>query len=351
MASSNKSSFSAFNDVDESVAKPVLGSDGAARWQNFKGSSKLPTTYSVAPAMPLKKLDRALGTKSIRDEQANEAKIRREAGDRDVGSGYTVFKRKSDHEEIAEQKRKKLVLERVRPDDVPYFLQADAFEGYKFDYVFTTREGRGTGYYWDGTDSMKKELGQPPTHSTSEGAGGDAGAATGETEKPKTKKKKKKKARDQVVVPEVDEFNPMEQVAQAILRRQQAMEGPPTSVLGAAAADNAKADAAALGADTRELDLVSSAASAGAAEALDPELAKLGWESAKDPGSGKVYYFRRSTNERSWQKPQLPTRGASEEKKDDLQLPNGWKLANDQSSGKVYYYHSSGKTSWERPIS
>ena len=162
---STKSSFSAFtiqNEVDESVAKPVLGSDGAARWQDFKGNNKLPTTnkLSVAPAIPLKKLDRvALKTTSIRDEQANEAKIRKDAGDRELGAGYTVFKRKSDHEEIAEKKRKKLVLDRVRPDDVPYFIQAEAFEGYKFDYVFTTMESRGTGYYWDGMDSLKKELG------------------------------------------------------------------------------------------------------------------------------------------------------------------------------------------------
>ena len=33
--SSSSSSFSVFKEVDESVAKPVLGSDGAARWQDF----------------------------------------------------------------------------------------------------------------------------------------------------------------------------------------------------------------------------------------------------------------------------------------------------------------------------
>ncbi|KAL3827550.1 hypothetical protein ACHAXA_002047 [Cyclostephanos tholiformis] len=328
---STKSSFSAFNEVDESVAKPVLGSDGAARWQDFKSKSKLDTKFSVAPAMPLKKLDRALGTKSIRDEQANEAKIRREAGDREAGAGYLVFKRKTDAEEVAERKRAKLVMDRVRPDDVPYFLEAASFEGYKFDYVFTTRDTRGTGYYWDGMDSLRKELGQPPTYTSTE-SGNDDEIAT--KNKPK---KKKKKIREPESTPESDEFNPMEQVAQAMLRRMQAMGGPPSSLLGVA---NRLADAAALGADSSELELVANKAH----QSLEPELIAAGWETAKDPNSGKIYYFRRSTNERSWRKPDPPKTNYSE------QLPDGWRSAKDQSSGKVYYYHMSGKTSWDKPI-
>jgi len=336
---SSKSSFSAFSSVDESVAKPVLGSDGAARWQDFRGSSKAPakSRSSVAPAMPLKKLDRALGTTSIRDEQANEAKIRREAGDREAGSGYTDFKRKSDHEEIAEQKRRKLVMDRVRPDDVPYFLQAETFEGYKFDYVFTTTDTRGTGYYWDGTDSLKKAMGLPLTH-TSEIVEDDTSSDTKTTKKSKTKKKKKKIRQQEVT--EIDEFNPMEQVAQAMLRRNQAMNAPPSSLLGAA---NRQADAAALGADSSALNMVSSAAT----QSLEPELVAAGWENAKDPISGKIYYFRRSTNEQSWEKPDIP-KSTVEEK--DEHLPDGWKFAKD-SNDKVYYYHTSGKTSWEKPVS
>ncbi|KAL7527924.1 hypothetical protein ACHAXR_002193 [Thalassiosira sp. AJA248-18] len=337
--SSSKSSFSVFNEVDETVAKPVLGSDGAARWQNFTQKSKLPTTTSVAPAIPLKKLDRALGTKNFRDEQANEAKIRMEAGDNEQGSGYTVFKRKTDQDEITEQKRRKLVVDRVRPDDMPYFLQAETFEGYKFDYVYTTRDTRGTGYYWDGMDSLKKELGQPPTHSSISQGDDDADVAT-ETKKKGKTKKKRKRVRESAAVPESDEFNPMEQVAQAILRRKQAIGGPPSSLVGIT---NTKADAVALGADSIALNLAS--LSPPATETLDPELVAAGWEATKDPNSGKTYYFRRSTNERSWTRPSLPKSAVGENDK----LPEGWKSTKDQNSGTVYYYHISGKTSWEKP--
>mmetsp|Transcript_39861 Transcript_39861/g.83786 ORF Transcript_39861/g.83786 Transcript_39861/m.83786 type:complete len:343 (-) Transcript_39861:134-1162(-) len=339
----SKSSFSAFNDVDDTVAKPVLGSDGAARWQDFKHGSKLPTAASVAPAIPLKKLDRALGTKSIRDEQVNEAKIRRDAGDREVGAGYTVFKRKSDHEEIAAEKKRKLVLDRVRPDDMPYFLPAETFDGYTFDYVFTTRDNRGTGYYWDGTDSLKKELGQAPTHSEVTPIEDEDGA-TETAKKTKTKKKKKKKSRDIEHIPESDQFNPMEQIAQAIQRRNQlAMDAPPTRSQNGATI--ARADAAALGADSSVLNTTSSSE---AKETLEPELVAAGWETTKDPNSGKLYYFRRSTNERSWSKPNLPKKFNDEI---DAQLPNGWKSTKDPNSGKFYYYHTSGKTSWEKPLS
>lgn len=333
MASSSKSSFSVFNDVDESVSKPVLGSDGAARWQDFKGNNKIHTNkLSVAPAIPLKKLDRiGLGTTSIRDEQANEAKIRKEAGDRELGAGYTVFKRKSDHEEIAEKKRKKLILERVRPDDMSYFIEAENFEGYKFDYVFTSRDTRGIGYYWDGMDSLKKEMGLPPTISTSESAANDNNDADATNKSKSKKKKKKRKIHESEPIFEVDEFNPMEQVAQAILRRKQASEGPPSSLLGVGAATTAS-DAAALGADKRALNLATPL------ETLEPKLVAAGWESAKDASSGKVYYFKRSTNETSWKKPALPAT-----------LPNGWKETKDQSTGKTYYYHTSGKTSWSIP--
>lgn len=341
MASSKSSSFTAFNDVDETVAKPVLGSDGAARWQDFRGGSKAPKSFSVAPSMPLKKLDRALGTTSIRDEQVNEAKIRKDAGDREAGSGYTTFKRKSDHEEHAERKKKKLILDKVRPDDVSYFMPAEEFEGYKFDYVFTKRDNRGLGYYWDGTDSARKETGLPPIHSESGDIVNDKNTATEKEKKPKTKKKKKK-IREPIFLPD-DEFNPMEQVALAIRRREQAMGAPPSSLFGSAT--NTKADAAALGANSSALDL----ASPDAEQPLETELIAAGWESTKDPSSGKTYFFQRSTNERSWTKPDLPKSVSGGNS--DGSLPDGWKSAKDPKSGKVYYHHTSGKTSWEMPTS
>lgn len=390
-SSSSSSSFSVFKEVDESVAKPVLGSDGAARWQDFKvKNSKLLTPLgggggggSVAPALPLKKLDRvALGTTSIHDERTNEIKIRKEAGDRELGAGYTTFKRKTNLEETAERKRKKLVMERVRPEDVPYFIEAETFGGYKFDYVFTTRDTRGTGYYWDGMDSLKKELGQEISsthnHKSIDDAYDDATISAiatddtvtktakkeGATEESKRKKKKKKNHdRDPMFLQEdaIDEFNPMEQVAQAIQRRSQALSAPPSSLMhgGSGNVDTVintmAADAAALGVDSSLFNLKSStvpvssttSASTMTSESLDSGLVALGWESALDPASGKSFYFRRSTNERRWDKPSLLS---SEQIQQQEQLPDGWRSTLDTSSGKMYYYHTSGKTSWEKPI-
>jgi len=47
-------------------------------------------------------------------------------------------------------------VERVRPEGATYFIKAETFDGWKEDYVFTTKKGRGTGYFWDGMDSVKK---------------------------------------------------------------------------------------------------------------------------------------------------------------------------------------------------
>ena len=342
--SAAKSSFSAFNDVDDTVAKPVLGSDGAARWQNFKQNSKLPAAKSsVAPALPLKRLDRALGTKSLQDERATEAKVRKEAGDREVGAGYTEFSKKDDHEERIAKKARQLIIDRVRPDEAIYFIQADTFEGSKFDYVFTTRD-RGTGYYWDGMDSMKKELGQLSTvpQATVSGDVDTTNDEAGEdTSKLAKKKKQKKRQREPSVVPESDPYNPMEQVAAAILRRKQAMEAPPTALLGAS---TTASDAIALGAGPAAL--LQSTTTTVNATTLEPELVAAGWESTVDPSSGKRYYFRRDTNERSWTKPEISksTTGNSDE-----QLPEGWKSTKDANSGKIYYFHTTGKTSWTKP--
>ena len=340
-SSTKKSSYAAFNEVDESVAKPVLGSDGAARWQDFKVKSNVSTTFSsVAPSMPLKKLDRVLGTKSMRDEHLNEAKIRKEAGHRVAGAGYTEFKRKNDVEEIAERKRAKLVMDRIRPDDAPYFFEAETFEGYKFDYVFTTRDTRGTGYYWDGMDSLRKELGQPSTFATT-----STDVVDEDTSKKSKSKKKGRKVREAEYIPEIDEFNPLEQVSQAILRRKQAMDTPSSNLLAIFTNNTKAADAAALGADSSVFQMASNTA---LHSHLEPELVAAGWDSATDPTSGKVYYFKRSTNERSWKKPEIVPQHAKQNNDEEQHL-DGWKSATDPSSGKKYYYHTSGETSWKKP--
>mmetsp|Transcript_5442 Transcript_5442/g.8068 ORF Transcript_5442/g.8068 Transcript_5442/m.8068 type:complete len:322 (+) Transcript_5442:86-1051(+) len=318
------SSFSVLNDVDEQTSKTILGSDGAARWQDFRSGSKIKAKTSVAPAIPLKKLDRALGTKSISDERATEAKIRKDAGDRELHAGYTEFQRKNDHEEIAAQKKRKLIVDRVRPDDAPYFFPAETFEGFKFDCVFTTKS-RGTGYYWDGWDSMKRELGEDKP-----AANNDTTLVTAEDDQvnPKVKKKTKKKRKLQETIIESDEYNPMEQVQIALRRKQAALNASaPTQ-----RREVSVSDAVALGASSNELKST-------AKEALtESEALPSGWESAKDPSSGKTYYFCRTTAERSWTKPVLID-----------ELPAGWKSAKDPNSSKLYYYHSDGRTSWTKP--
>ena len=84
-------------------------------------------------------------------------------------------------------------------------------------------------------------------------------------------------------------------------------------------------------------------------------LAAKGWEKAKDPSSGKEYYFNRASGERSWDNPLLekkekPAEDATKPSEGDL--PSGWAATEDASTGKTYYYHAaSGKTSWTRPES
>lgn len=326
------SSFSVLNDVDEQTSKTVLGSDGAARWQDFRSSSKIKPSKSVAPAIPLKKLDRALGTKSISDERATEAKIRKDAGDRELHAGYTEFQRRNDHEEIAAQKKRKLILDRVRPDDKPYFLPAETFEGSKFDYVFTTKS-RGTGYYWDGWDSMKRELegGNDSKEDAIDAVvpGHDdikSKQINQVNPKPKLKKKKKRKLQETII--ESDEWNPLEQVAQALQRKQASLT---TAAPTQQRREVSVSDAVALGASTSLTSTVNEASAR--SEALPS-----GWESAKDPNSGKTYYFCRTTAERSWKRP--VSVGV---------LPAGWKTAKDPNSSKIYYYNSDGRTSWTIP--
>lgn len=313
------SSFSVLNDVDELTSKAVLGSDGAARWQDFRSNNKIKTTASVAPAIPLKKLDRALGTKSISDERATEAKIRKDAGDRELNAGYTEFKRKNDHEEIAAKKKRKLILDRVRPDDKPYFFPAETFEG---------SHSRGTGYYWDGWDSMKRELeGEKFTVDTRVAADDEPiNSKQNNQVEPKVKKKKKRKLKETII--ESDEFNPMEQVAQALRRKQTGLN----TAAPMQRREVSVSDAVSLGAST---NLTSTAATETLAEL---ENLPSGWESAKDPSSGKAYYFCRTTAERRWTKPVL-----------EDALPAGWKTTKDPSTSKLYYYHSDGRTSWTKP--
>jgi hypothetical protein len=305
-SASEAAAYDAFNAVDKLVSKPVLGSDGASRWQNFrqdKVNKQLVARQSVAPMAPLKSNDRKAGFGSWKEERQNEAAVRTASGEAALNAGYTVFQTKNDNEEATRRKHEKLIRKRIRPEDEPYFISApgDTFLAFKFDYVFTTKEKK-TGYYWDGMDSVKRlDQGDSPaddtnTHGKKQEETAETNSAT--TEQPKKKKRKKVKA--PVIID--DPNNPMEQVAAAIQRRQLAVTGA-----------------------------TSGGAAGGAA-----------WETALDPTSGKTYYFCRATGERKWEKPEPET----------LPLPLGWQSAKDPNTGNEYFYHAAtGETRWERPSS
>mmetsp|Transcript_2556 Transcript_2556/g.4642 ORF Transcript_2556/g.4642 Transcript_2556/m.4642 type:complete len:323 (-) Transcript_2556:703-1671(-) len=318
----SKGSYDAFSAVDSLVAKPVFGSDGAASWQQFRADrGPSSNSSSAAPALPLKKTDR-VGLGSLEKERENESAVRRAAGDAPVGAGYTHFTQKGDSlAEVEARKRKKQLEQRIRPDKARYYFPSETFDGWKKDYVFTRRE-RGVGYYWDGMDSLKEAVNKTE---------GDIDAADGDTEEgdlQKPKKKKRKKSQPVHPVLEDDAYNPMEQVAQAILRRKQALEMGAVSGLA-------------------ETSSVSKTPA---------------WEKAVDPNSGRTYFFQRSTGKRTWQKPAGFQEATTESTNSaavttdnnsngNEALPDGWKSANDATTGKVYYYNSSsGKTSWEKPI-
>jgi hypothetical protein len=252
----------------------------------------------------LKKADKlGTGLSSWEEERAHEEKVRKQAGHVDTGSGYTTFKKKDPAEDAAERKMIKQVEARIRPDKQEYFLPIKTFQGWKFDYIFTTRPERGTGYFWDGMDSVKKIRGElkeePPTSKAHEE---ESEATTDEVEKPPKKKKRKKNAGPTIVT---DPNNPMEQVAALIQKRNQMLGGQ------------------------------------------DPSLPS-GWEAARDQSSGKTYYFQRATGERSWEKPQASEKTA-DKAEDAEKLPDGWKSAADKATGKTYYYHTTGETIWEKP--
>lgn len=324
--SSSYSSYDAFASVDELVSKSVLGSDGAASWQAFRSSKDhsrdVPALHrpSAAPKAPLKRADKlGTGFTSWEEEREHEERIRKSAGHATAGAGYTVFKKKDEAGEAAERKRQAQIKARIRPDDQEYFIPSKVFKGWKFDYIFTTRPERGgTGYYWDGMDSIKQLDGtltvvegknaSTPPHNDSKAT---STISMEDKEKiPSSEPKKKKRKKDKGPVILHDPNNPLEQVHAILARRNQQLLGMVTAA-PTATTDQTLAD---------------------------------GWETASDPESGRVYYFNRTSGERRWEKPekQNPT--------NDETLPEGWKSAIDSASGKTYFYHATtGETKWEKP--
>ena len=297
---SSKASYDAFNAVDRLVAKPVMGSDGAAAWQEFR-QGKLSNSTSSAPKAPLKAADRAAGFTSWEQERQTEMETRKAAGEAPMHAGYTTFKAKDTAEQAAERKRRERIEKRIRPDEAAYYVPAEnGFVGWKFDYIFTTRD-RGTGYYWDGMDSVKKLRGElietTPADEPSRVVEPSEGNGQDSTPLQKRKKKKRKKLEGPTIVN--DPNNPMEQIAAALQKKNR-----------------------------------------------QSELLPPGWEAAKDASSDKIYYYNRTTGERSWEQP------GGTEKASENNLPAGWSSAKDPTTGKKYYYHAATKeTRWDRPSS
>ena len=309
---STDTSYTVFASVDARVAKPVLGSDGAAAWQNFrqqssKAASSSSSRRSVAPKAPLKALDRAVGYTSWHQERQNEERVRAQDGERAVNAGYTHFAKKN-NSSITEKERKR-IQQRLIGEDQDYFLPFKTWQGPKWDYVFTTKQSHGTGYFFDGMDSLKRllqeEEQQPVDSKGAEAAASSSATAstpTGPLDKPikkqksatspvttqsdGKKRKKTKAATNNTVIIQSDPTNPLQQVAAVLQARQQQHQQ-----------QNA-------------------------------------WEQAVDSASGKPYYYNRVTGQRSWEPP----------------LPTGWHQASDPETGKPYYFHKdTGVVVWERP--
>jgi WW domain len=316
-SASSKTAYTAFNSVDELVAKPVVGSDGAAKWQSFQQQTKIVSTASVAPTAPLKATDRAVGFTSWHEERAHANAIRTKD---QVPAVYTHFgTQKGSADGLTKKERKRIESGRIG-EDQEYFIPSSSgsktFEGWKFDYVFTTKDSHGTGYYFDGMDSLKKLRGEAlpvvsvesATKTAAKSQSADTFKRTrskdltpsGESDDRVSKKKRKRNA----VVTIVDLPNhPLEQVA---------------AVLSARHADQQQ-------------------------QAQLP----AGWEVAVSSLDQKEYYFNRTTGERTWTKPSFavaPTTTAA------TTTTTPWHQARDPVSGKDYYYNSTtGETVWERP--
>jgi hypothetical protein len=342
-SSSVSSSFDAFAKVDAIVAKKVIGSDGAASWQSFRDDN--PTTKdrhyssSNAPKAPLKKADKlGTGFSTWDEERDHENKVRKDAGHANTGAGYTNFNKKHNG---SSNKDKQAILDRIRPDDIQYFIPSKTFQGWKCDYVFTTRNSvHNTGYFWDGMDSIKKQNGERIIGEENQKLANDDQAnnnndskrkklkssSSSSNKKEKKSKKKRKKNNDNdyngpVIVHNPN--NPMEQMQAILERRNQQLTGMvPTT--------------------TTDDD--------------NNSVLPSGWEAAKDPSTGKTYYFHRATGDRSWEKPKSSNENdatgdgtAGENNANESPLPIGWKSVVDKASEKIYYHHTNGEVTWTKP--
>ncbi|KAK1947341.1 hypothetical protein P3T76_001351 [Phytophthora citrophthora] len=90
------------------------------------------------------------------------------------------------------------------------------------------------------------------------------------------------------------------------------------------------------------------------------------WQEVVDPTSGDVYYWNESTNETAWERPGSSTEEPTEVKATEskttgdqlaeilrfmLALSRDWEEVRDPASGDVYFWNrTTNETSWERPV-
>jgi hypothetical protein len=367
--------------VDKYVSKPILGSDGAAAWLQFRTAS---TSHShshsnnstnnqskgTSPLAPLSLSDRKAGFVSWQAEREHEIRARHDPSRSEenvLGYGYTNFRHKEDknHAPLT-KKRKHAVLNRIRPEDVPYFISATVGTEHKFDYVFDTRSTYGTGYYWDGTDSQKKiqlqAIGKgqvtdvfddylttnyPKSIEISKIAL-SLDAENNACKKMKRKREDNMKSTSETKSIDVDDtYNPRAQIAALHYRQHQ----------------------------HKHLQL-------GQLQMLDPRPQSsvslnsnscplpVNWETALDPQQMKYYYYNIKTHEVTWEFPQVlqcevdpiesgTTDSVTKEIStfspcilDNSDVDNKWHQTTDFTTGQEYYYHAvTGETRWECPLS
>jgi len=171
---------------------------------------------------------------------------------------------------------------------------------------------------------------------------------------PKKKKKKKKKKKgetkenDEFDATEYDPYNPNNQIANAIKRRD--------DILLARSMGYSNLESMPL--HLRQSLQNNNSSNENNTDPNAAALAAAGWVQVTDPSTKKVYYYHTKTRETKWEYPlteKAESRSKSSETKDSKKelkekLPHEWKSAKD-SNGKEYYYNVVSKeTTWKRPI-
>jgi hypothetical protein len=287
-------SYSVFNAVDAAVSKPVMGSDGAAQWQEFRSRKHVVTTAgrkssSTAPTAPLKRADRAMGFSSWQDERAVEATTRQETGDRAMHGGYQHFHKRKNKEDNKKEETDYSVPERHN-GELPRPAVATAT-------AMTMDNGGGNG-----------------------NANNDT-AISSSSEK-KTKKKRKTKEESASAAPVVirDPTHPLEQVAAAIQRQKMMQQQHTTTPDGGGGWETAidptsqrpyyfhrptgqrtwdrPTSSMVVAATTTTTSTTTTAT-----KTDDNDGATTTWKATKDASTGKTYYYNTKTNVTTWERP------------------------------------------------